>query len=117
MATVSPKFDFVSAQIDSVPRITWENCATGDILVELPVSAQASLAGAVQFSGTFGGATVAMQCSNDGVTYYTITDITGQPVSSESADLFEFTSAAMYIRPSVAGGTGDDVNIVLVLRG
>lgn len=117
MATVSPAFDFVAAQAAKVPRVTWEALATGDTIVALPIAAQAAIAGAVQFKGTFGGATVSLQVSNDGTTFYDMDDLGGTAVSATAAALFEFTTAAMYLRPAITGGTGDDVDVVVVLRG
>jgi hypothetical protein len=117
MATVSPGFDFVQAQAAKVPRVTWTGLATGDTIEALPVNAQAAIAGAVQFKGTFGGATVGLQASNDGVTFSGIKDLGGTVISTTSGALFEFTTAAMYIRPVISGGTGDAVDVVVVLRG
>jgi hypothetical protein len=117
MATVTPAFDFVQAQAAKVPRVTWEELATGDTIVSFPVAAQAAVAGAVQFKGTFGGATVGLQASNDGTTFFDIKDLGGSAISTTAAALFEFTTAAMYLRPVISGGTGDDVDVVVVLRG
>jgi hypothetical protein len=117
MATVSPAFDFVTAQAAKVPRVTWADLATGDTIVAFPVAAQAAVAGAVQFGGTFGSATVKLQVSNDGTTYFDMKDLGGTVVTATSAALFEFTTAAMYLRPAISGGTNDAVDVTLVLRG
>jgi hypothetical protein len=117
MATVSPAFDFIQAQAAKVPRITWAGVVTGDTLTSLPVAGQAAVAGAVQFSGTFGGATMTLQASNDGTTFATIKDLTGTAISATAAGLFEFTTAALYIRPAITGGSANSVNVILSLRG
>lgn len=117
MATVSPAFDFVSAQAAKVPRVTWADCATGDTINAFAISSQAAIAGAVQFAGTFGGATVKLQASNDGTTFFDVDDLAGTAISTGAAALFEFTSAAMYLRPAITGGTGDAVDVIMVLRG
>lgn len=117
MATVSPTFDFVQAQAAKVPRVTWADIVTGDTITTLPVNAQAAVAGAVQFGGTFGGATVKLQVSNDGVTYFDMKDITGATITATAAAFFEFTAAAMFIRPSVTSGSANAVDVTLVLRG
>ena len=117
MATVSPVFSSVQAQAAYVPQITWAAMATGDTIVALPVAAQAAIAGAVQFKGTFGGATVTLQASNDGITFFDIKDLGGAAITVTAASLAEFTTAAMYLRPSITGGTGDAVTVVLTLRG
>ena len=117
MATVSPAFDFVQAQAAKVPRVTWADIVTGDTLVSFPVAAQAAVAGAVQFGGTFGGATIGLQVSNDGTTFFDMKDLGGTVVAATAAGLFEFTTAAMYIRPVVTGGAANAIDVTVVLRG
>ena len=73
-------------------------------LVSLAVSS-------VQVSGTFGGATVVLQGSNDGTTYTTLKDLQGNSLSFTSAGYAEFSSGAAFIKPSISGGTGDSLNI------
>ncbi|MFP5511104.1 MAG: hypothetical protein ACLGIP_18445 [Alphaproteobacteria bacterium] len=67
----------------------------------------------VQVGGTFGGATVALQGSNDGVTYTTLMDAAGSPLSFTAAGYAEFSSAAAFIKPSISGGTGDSINVTV----
>jgi hypothetical protein len=67
----------------------------------------------VQIGGTFGGATVVLQGSNDGVTYTTLKDVTGTNISATSAGYFEFSSGAAFIKPSISGGTGDSINVTV----
>jgi hypothetical protein len=117
MPTVSPAFDFVSAQAAKVPRISWSGIITGDTIVELPIAAQAAVVGSVQFSGTFGGATVGLQVSNDGTTFFTLRDLSGAPVSAAAAAFFEFTTAALFLRPVIVGGAANSVTATVVLRG
>lgn len=117
MATVNPAFNFVAAQAAKVPRVVWADIVTGDTITALPIAAQAAVAGAVQFGGTFGGATVGLQASNDGTTFFDLKDLSGSTVSTASAALFEFTTAAMYLRPVVAGGAANAIDVTVVLRG
>ena len=71
-----------------------------------------SLANAsVQISGTFGGATVVLQGSNDGTTYATLKDLQGNNLSFTAAGYAEFSSGAAFIKPSISGGAGDSLNI------
>jgi hypothetical protein len=117
MATISPVFDFVTTQSSKTPRITWADASTGDTIEPFSVDAQTAIAGAVQFAGTFGGATVKLQVSNDGTTYFDMRDLGGTTISATVAALFEFTTAAAYVRPAISGGAGDDVDVIVVLRG
>jgi len=117
MATVSPTFSIVQAQAQSIPVATWADLATGDTITSLGIPGADGVAGAVQFGGTFGGATVKLQASNDGSTFFDMKELGGTPISTGSAALFEFTTAAVYVRPAISGGTGDAVDVTVVLRG
>jgi hypothetical protein len=97
--------------------VTWADIVTGDTITTLPVAAQAAVAGAVQFGGTFGGATVGLQVSNDGVTYFDMKDLAGATVAATANALFEFTTSAMFLRPVVTGGAANAIDVTVVLRG
>ena len=114
MATVSPVIDRTIAKI---PRVIWEACATGDTINSLPISEQWGLAASVQASGTFGGATVVMQHSNDGTNWFTAKDLQGNDISLTADGIAEFSLSSAYIRPSLSGGSGDDVDVIVVFRG
>lgn len=60
----------------------------------------------VQVAGTFGGATVRIEGSNDGSTWATLTDPQGNALEMISAKLEMVTEATLYIRPAVVGGDG-----------
>jgi len=114
MATVSPVIDRTIAKI---PRVIWEACATGDTINALPISEQWGLAASVQASGTFGGATVVMQHSNDGTNWFTGKDLQGDNISLTADGIAEFSLSSAYIRPAISGGSGDDVDVIVVFRG
>lgn len=113
MATVS----FTQDQHVTTASIAWADVATGDTIVAYEISEQAGLAGAVQFAGTFGGATVTLTGSNDGTNFVTLTDQVGTDISVTVAGLIEFSTACRYIKPGISGGTGDAVDVTVVLRG
>jgi P pilus assembly chaperone PapD len=71
----------------------------------------------VQITGTFGGATIALQVSNDGTNYVTLKDGSGSDISLTSAGMREFSTAALYLKPTSSGGTADNVTVTVVLRG
>jgi len=114
MATVSP---VLNRTAEGIPYILWENVATGDTLNPYAVNARLGLDAAVQFAGTFGGATVKLQQSNDNATYFDMKDVAGTTISATAAAYFNFGSSGAYLRPTITGGTGDAVDIYLVLRG
>lgn len=113
MATVSPVIDLSLP----VPRVVWEEAATGDTLESYVLEQQYGIAAAVQISGTFGGATAAMEVSNDGSTWFALKDLYGFNVSATANALFEISTSALYIRPAISGGTGDDIDVVMLVRG
>jgi len=114
MATVSPVIDRTIAKI---PRVIWEACATGDTINSLPISEQWGLAASVQASGTFDGATVVMQHSNDGTNWFTAKDLQGNDISLTADGIAEFSLSSAYIRPAISGGGTDDVDVIVVFRG
>lgn len=117
MATVSPAFSSVSAQAQDVKRVYWTGIVTGDTLVSFPVPGQTGVAGSVQIDGTFGGATVKLQVSNDNVTFFDVKDLGNTAISATSAGYFEFTTAGVYLKPLVTSGSANSINVKVVLRG
>ena len=67
----------------------------------------------VQVSGTFGGATVVLQGSNDGTTYATLDDTSGAAISFTAAGIVDFSAGCAFVKPSISGGTGDSINVIL----
>jgi hypothetical protein len=98
------------------PTVTWSAVSTADTEIAYALNGGKSSRGAVQFDGTFGGATVVLQGSVDGTTYVTLRDTAGNAISDTSADVFFFETAVNYIKPLVTGGTGDSLNIRVALR-
>lgn len=94
---------------------TWTGLATGDTgaPVENPTFSDRS----VQVGGTFGGATCTIEGSNDGVTYFPLTDPAGVAIAMTSAGLKQILQVTRYIRPNVTGGAGVILNINLLIVG
>jgi gamma-glutamyltranspeptidase len=116
MPTVSPTFDFVQVQTNRVPRVSWLELATGDTINSLPVTGRDLIHGAVQFTGTFGSATVKLQVSNDNTTFIDLKDTAGNAISVTAAGFREFSTAGLFVRPAISGGTNDAVNVIVSLR-
>lgn len=111
MPDISPT---TNRTIEGIPYLRWANVATTDTEVAHPVMTR--LGGAVSFTGTFGGATVKLQQSNDNVTFFDMKDVYGTVISATADALFIFRTDAAYIRPLVSGGTSDAVNIIVTMR-
>lgn len=115
MATITPS----ATMSGEVRTITWADITTTTDTVTAvgPYNTgKGAIRAAVTFGGTFGGATVVLQGSVDGVTYATLTDLAGNAVSATAAKVQEFSSSCLYFKPAVSGGTGDDVDVVLAMR-
>ena len=68
----------------------------------------------VQITGTFGGATITMQGSNDDVTWVTLKDTTGVDIEYSGTNrLVGILQAPRYVRPSISGGSGTSLKVVL----
>lgn len=100
----------------STTTVKWAGLTTGDAGAGVGYSDYRDRT--VQVLGTFGGATVTIEGSNDGGT-------TWATLHDQSANALTFTSAGMkyvielpaLIRPSVSGGTSPSIDVWLHLRG
>lgn len=95
----------------------WEAVATGETINSIEPTGRSGELGTVQAFGTFGGATITLEGSNDGSTFVTLRDTDGADVSFTAAGYAEISTAFRYIRVASTGGTSDDVDVYLCLRG
>jgi len=102
---------------DGVPRVVWAGLAPGDTGTAYLVRNRYGFVGSVQISGTFGGATIALEQSNDGTNWFPATDSLGAAISATTAEINEMSLAAAYMRPTITGGTGSLVDVIIVFRG
>ena len=68
---------------------------------------------AIHIFGTFGGATVTITGSHDDSNYFLIADAGDTDMSVTAEDWFEVSSGAMYVKPTISGGSGDSVTVSL----
>ena len=114
MATVTPTITRIN---DETARITW--VLTNTDADGAPVGKHwADHADRnVQVLGTFGGATVAMQGSNDGgTTYFTLDDPQGTDLSFSAAGGKAVSEVPQLTRPLLTGGAASSVTVAMVLR-
>lgn len=114
MATISPVKDTGAATCQA---FTWETLTESDTAATIEPEGTSGLLGVMQSTGTFGGATVALQGSNDGTNFVALKDVTGTAIGLTAAGAVEFSTAMRYIRPSASGGSSQDLDITIVLRG
>ena len=92
---------------------TWPALAQGDTGDALPFSQYTDRS--VQVVGTFGGATLRVEGSNDGTNWAVLTDPQGNDLLITSAKIEMITEATLYLRPNVSGGDGTTALAVILL--
>lgn len=121
MAVVSPTFTKRRGQaggIDAV-KITWTGIGDADTCK--PVSRPDLADRSVQVEGTFGGATIVLQGSNDATSnsdgnYRTLNDPAAAAISLTSAGIKQVTEATDWIKPATSGGTGSSITVTVLAR-
>lgn len=111
MAVITP---VRSSPAHNVEQILWETLTNSDTATPIRPAGLATMAGSVQFTGTI-GTSVTLECSNDGTNYVTMKDTQGNDISATAAGIYEFATAALYIRPGQPTGTSD-VDVTIILR-
>jgi hypothetical protein len=92
---------------------SWTPLAQGDSGQALPHSQYSDKS--VQVFGTFGGASVAVEGSNNGTVWATLTDPQGNDLLITAAKIEMVTEATAFIRPRVVGGDGSTSLTVAML--
>jgi hypothetical protein len=96
--------------------LTWEALGNADVggAHAVPFAADTT----VQVIGTFGGATVKLQGSNNGADWFDLTKKGGTSAASvTAAGGFAVNEMPAFIRPSTSGGTGTDVDVIVCVHG
>ena len=117
MATITPT---VTPRPDvKTISYVWNDMATGDTIdaMKSPGVGAGALLACAQIAGTFGGATVTLTGSNDGVNFHTLKDVGGSDITMTAAGMAEFSTAALYLKPAISGGAGDSVTVTVAMRG
>lgn len=116
MATISPVYD---APGHGAVRWTWTGITTTtDAPAAVgPITGHGFRTSSVQFSGTFaGGSSASLMGSNDGTNYFILDDINGDAITVTAGALKEFSTSALYVKPQVLSGAGDDVDCITISR-
>jgi hypothetical protein len=108
----------LSRPIPGLGLWTYDNLDTADSAPEaIQAGGYLTVIGSIQAVGTFGGGTVKLQGSNDGTNWADLNDTSGTAIGLTADGAAEFSTAMQYIRPLVTGGTGDDIDVFIALRG
>lgn len=94
--------------------ITWEEMGNADTgsSVKAPDYPDKTF----QITGTFGGATVTIEGSNDGTNWETLTDVAGNSASYTAAAMAAIAENPLYIRAATTGGSGTDVDVTVAIK-
>jgi hypothetical protein len=80
-----------------------------------PISRANQSERSIQLAGTWGGATVVLQGSNDGVTWFTLTDPAGAALSFTANGLKQVMESVLHVKPAISGGDGTTAVVVTLL--
>lgn len=64
----------------------------------------------------FGSGTIVCEGSNDGVNWFTLTNVAGGSISFTSAGLMQVVEATAFIRPHLTAGSSANVTATMLLR-
>lgn len=113
MATIKPTYTDVSERGDeSAWSVVWTPVTENDTVVAaaLPKHADKS----VIVTGTFGGATVTFQGSNDGTNFTGLADITGTAISITSAGAKAVAENTWQFKPAFSGGSSQSLTVAVL---
>ena len=111
MAVINPSTDRNSINGAVILNYALANADTGSAFT-LPIAVDIT----AQAVGTFGGATVLVEGSNDAINWNTLGANVGTNLSFTTAGLRKAAENPAYIRASTSGGTGTAVNVVIALH-
>lgn len=103
---VQPTAENFGSSVDGGKVITWASVPNADVGITPGAGLCGNVDKSVAVTGTFGGATVAIQGSNDGSNWFTLSDPAGDAVTFTAAGIAAVMEATLHIRPSISGGDG-----------
>jgi hypothetical protein len=117
MATIVPTFSKIRGPAGGIDAVvaTWTPlAAAGD--VGQPLQRIDLADRSVQVAGTFAGATVAFEGSNDGINYFTLSSPSGAALSFTAAGLMQVNQPVAWVRPHVTLGSGASLTVTMTAR-
>ena len=115
MSTVTPTTTFPFETSRDVAVTIWGGMAADDDgePVRLAVYSDRS----IQVAGTFGGASVTIGGSNDGLTYHALHDTSGNAMTLTEGNLQQIVELPVFLKPRVFGGdVTTDLRVILAGR-
>lgn len=118
MATITPATASVNDETGQFIgwNVQWLTMHNGD--VGAPVSFSGYADRTFQIEGTFGaGGTCALEGSNTGVNYYSLTNPQGVTLNVTTAGISEITEVVQFCRPHITAGDGTtSLNVTMFFR-
>jgi hypothetical protein len=117
MATLVPTFTKIRGPAGGIDGMvaTWTPlAAAGDVGQALQRTDLSDRS--VQVTGTFAGATLVFEGSNDGVNFFPLSNPAGSALSFTSAGLMQMTTATAWVRPHVSAGSGAALTVTMTAR-
>lgn len=115
MATIAGVLTNIATQDGSVVQATWTNITNTDADGS-PISFCEWADRCVSVTGTFGGATLTVQGSNDGTNWFTLNNAQGTAATFTAAGLKQIVEVPKLMRPVLTGGTGSTLAVIAILR-
>lgn len=113
--TATESFDAVAGAY----KLVWTGITTTtDTAASYRIKGNGAKAGFVQFAGTFaGGSSATLNESGDDTNFTAMKDVHSANVVATAAASFSFGTNALYIKPIVTTGSGDNVDVTVWLYG
>jgi hypothetical protein len=117
MTTIAPTFSKIRGPAGGVDAVvaTWTPlAAAGDVGQPLQRTDLADRS--VQVTGTFAGATIVLEGSNDGAAYFTLSNPAGAALSFTAAGLMQVNQPTAWVRPRITLGSGASLTVTMTAR-
>lgn len=95
---------------------TWASVTEADTFEPAEFTKKNFSSIAIQIGGTFGGATVVVNGSNDDSVYGGLSDLGGTAISVTAAALKSIGDKPLYIQPAASGGTSQSLTVKMLVR-
>jgi hypothetical protein len=117
MTTVVPSFSKIRGPAGGIDAVvtTWATlAAAGDVGQPLQRTDLADRS--VQVTGTFAGATIVLEGSNDGANYFTLSSPAGAALSFTAPGLLQVNEPTAFVRPHITLGAGASLTVTMTAR-
>lgn len=118
MATIAKVVTKLGSYPETAYMVVWEALTTTDT-EGAPAELIAYSDRSVQVVGTFDGASLQLQGSNDGTNYKVLTDPQGNALTFTTTNIEAIAELTRYIKPvvTVAGSGGADLDVYVLVSG